>query len=223
MPKYYIHRHIAQIGLHIPKEEREKTKKLFYEASGDLPNSFETRWLHPDGRSIELSVMKVPVDIAGELMGTHIIIKDITEEIDRSFITDISQSQNDRAIVSTIIAMAQNLKLDVIAEGIETKDQLDILTENDCKNPGLLLRLPPVSGRCGENVFHAFAPSGQSQVAGLAGGFFSAAKTSTRAFAVRFGPTCDFGLASIFTGRRLWAEKWEDFYYRRLTNQKFCY
>lgn len=133
VPKYYIHRHIAQIGLHIPKEEREKTKKLFYEASGDLPNSFETRWLHPDGRSIELSVMKVPVDIAGELMGTHIIIKDITEEIVRSFITDISQSQNDRAIVSTIIAMAQNLKLDVIAEGIETKDQLDILTENDCK------------------------------------------------------------------------------------------
>lgn len=133
VPKYYIHRHIAEIGLHIPKEEREKTKKLFYEASGDLPNSFETRWLHPDGRSIELSVMKVPVDIAGELMGTHIIIKDITEENDRSFITDISQSQNDRAIVSTIIAMAQNLKLDVIAEGIETKDQLDILTENDCK------------------------------------------------------------------------------------------
>nr|WP_051556810.1 PAS domain S-box protein [Brevibacillus agri] len=103
VPKYYIHRHIAQIGLYIPKEEREKTKKLFYEASGDLPNSFETRWLHPDGRSIELSVMKVPVDIAGELMGTHIIIKDITEENDRSFITDISQSQNDRAIVSTII------------------------------------------------------------------------------------------------------------------------
>ncbi|WP_026557045.1 hypothetical protein [Brevibacillus sp. NSP2.1] len=47
--------------------------------------------------------MKVPVDIAGELMGTHIIIKDITEENDRSFITDISPSQNDRAIVSTII------------------------------------------------------------------------------------------------------------------------
>ncbi|WP_340673796.1 EAL domain-containing protein [Brevibacillus agri] len=188
-----------------------------------MPNSFETRWLHPDGRSIELSVMKVPVDIAGELMGTHIIIKDITEEIDRSFITDISQSQNDRAIVSTIIAMAQNLKLDVIAEGIETKNQLDILTKMTAKKSRATTSPAPCQRTMWRNVFHAFAPSGQPQVAGLAGGFFSAAKTSTRAFAVRFGPTCDFGLASIFTGRRLWAEKWEDFYYRRLTNQKFCY
>ncbi|WP_340701015.1 bifunctional diguanylate cyclase/phosphodiesterase [Brevibacillus borstelensis] len=53
-------------------------------------------------------------------------------KIDRSFITDISENHNDKAIVATIISMAQHLKLDVIAEGIETKDQLDILTENDC-------------------------------------------------------------------------------------------
>ncbi|MDR9503174.1 EAL domain-containing protein [Brevibacillus agri] len=122
-----------------------------------MPNSFETRWLHPDGRSIELSVMKVPVDIAGELMGTHIIIKDITEEIVRSFITDISQSQNDRAIVSTIIAMAQNLKLDVIAEGIETKDQLDILTENDCKKIQGYYFACPLSADDVEKMF--FMPS----------------------------------------------------------------
>ncbi|USG68339.1 EAL domain-containing protein [Brevibacillus ruminantium] len=54
-------------------------------------------------------------------------------KIDRSFITDISISNSDKAIVATIISMAQNLKLDVIAEGIETKDQLDVLTKNDCK------------------------------------------------------------------------------------------
>ncbi|WP_318153740.1 putative bifunctional diguanylate cyclase/phosphodiesterase [Paenibacillus vietnamensis] len=53
-------------------------------------------------------------------------------KIDRSFIRDITENQNDKAIVATIIAMAQHLNMDVIAEGIETKDQLDILTDKDC-------------------------------------------------------------------------------------------
>jgi diguanylate cyclase (GGDEF)-like protein/PAS domain S-box-containing protein len=55
-------------------------------------------------------------------------------KIDRSFIRDITQNQNDKAIVATIISMAQNLNMEVIAEGIETKDQLDILTDRDCGN-----------------------------------------------------------------------------------------
>lgn len=53
-------------------------------------------------------------------------------KIDRSFIRDITENPNDKAIVATIIAMAQHLNMDVIAEGIETKDQLDILTDRDC-------------------------------------------------------------------------------------------
>ncbi|MEI7025117.1 EAL domain-containing protein [Paenibacillus sp. y28] len=54
-------------------------------------------------------------------------------KIDRSFITDISLNENDQAIVATIISMAQHLNLDVVAEGIETKAQLDILTEKECR------------------------------------------------------------------------------------------
>ncbi|MBG9735475.1 hypothetical protein ABD86_23880 [Paenibacillus alvei] len=54
-------------------------------------------------------------------------------KIDKSFIADISSNENDKAIVATIISMAQHLKLDVIAEGIETKEQLDILTEKECR------------------------------------------------------------------------------------------
>ncbi|WP_336746833.1 putative bifunctional diguanylate cyclase/phosphodiesterase [Paenibacillus sp. y28] len=54
-------------------------------------------------------------------------------KIDRSFITDITNNENDKAIVATIISMAKHLKLDVIAEGIETKAQLDILTANKCQ------------------------------------------------------------------------------------------
>jgi diguanylate cyclase (GGDEF)-like protein/PAS domain S-box-containing protein len=53
-------------------------------------------------------------------------------KIDRSFIKDLMDSEDDRAIVATIIAMAHNLKMNVIAEGVETEEQLQFLTENDC-------------------------------------------------------------------------------------------
>jgi len=54
-------------------------------------------------------------------------------KIDRSFIALISQSNNDLAIVKTIITMAENLNLKVIAEGVETQDQLNILQELGCE------------------------------------------------------------------------------------------
>ncbi|AWX55722.1 bifunctional diguanylate cyclase/phosphodiesterase [Brevibacillus brevis] len=77
-------------------------------------------------------------------------------KIDRSFITDLSRNDNDKAIVATIISMAKHLKLDVIAEGIETKDQLDILTENHCKEIQGYYYSRPLSANEVEQAF--FAP-----------------------------------------------------------------
>lgn len=53
-------------------------------------------------------------------------------KIDRSFVRDIQDDKDDAAIVSTIIAMAHNLKLEVVAEGVESEAQRAYLERCGC-------------------------------------------------------------------------------------------
>ncbi|PPD33643.1 MAG: PAS domain S-box protein [Methylomonas sp.] len=53
-------------------------------------------------------------------------------KIDRSFVDDITEQGQDRVIAQTIIAMSRTLGFSVVAEGVETEEQLDILRELNC-------------------------------------------------------------------------------------------
>lgn len=53
-------------------------------------------------------------------------------KIDQSFVRDITTDPNDAVMVKSIIDMAQNFRLNVIAEGVETDSQLEFLKQNGC-------------------------------------------------------------------------------------------
>ena len=55
-----------------------------------------------------------------------------TIKVDSSFVQDIGTDANDEAIIRAIIAMTHSLKLNVVAEGVETEDQYRVLRDLEC-------------------------------------------------------------------------------------------
>ncbi|MCI4624691.1 MAG: EAL domain-containing protein, partial [Candidatus Magnetoovum sp. WYHC-5] len=53
-------------------------------------------------------------------------------KIDKSFVMDITANEEGRTIVSAIVSMAKSLNLNIIAEGIETREQLLFLKSIGC-------------------------------------------------------------------------------------------
>jgi len=68
-------------------------------------------------------------------------------KIDRSFIRDLPEDRDDASITRSIIAMAHNMELEVVAEGVETVPQLDFLHAHGCDEiQGFLFSKPLAIG-----------------------------------------------------------------------------
>jgi diguanylate cyclase (GGDEF)-like protein/PAS domain S-box-containing protein len=87
-------------------------------------------------RKLSLAGVKISIDDFGTGYSSLSYLRKFpihTLKIDQSFVRDLTKDPNgDTSIVTAIIAMAKGLKLNIIAEGVETEKQLDLLQAMDC-------------------------------------------------------------------------------------------
>jgi diguanylate cyclase len=101
----------------------------------------ETVLMHDRDRAVELlrelkrHGLALSIDDFGTGYSSMAYLKQFPVDklkIDRSFIGDLATDKGDKAIVNAIIAMARSLNLKVIAEGVETKAQAELLRSYGC-------------------------------------------------------------------------------------------
>ncbi len=118
--------HLHELGLTGSSVSVEITEGLLLDAS---PSVSATLLQYHDAG------IKVAIDDFGTGYSSIAYLKKFEVDylkIDQSFVRDIGASLGDRAIVRSIIAMAHELGLEVIAEGIETVEQRAFLVEGQC-------------------------------------------------------------------------------------------
>ncbi|MFC0211356.1 putative bifunctional diguanylate cyclase/phosphodiesterase [Paenibacillus chartarius] len=85
-------------------------------------------------------------------------------KIDQSFVRDIMTDPNDAAIVATIISMTRHLNLKVIAEGVETVEQLQFLHQNRCNEVQGYWFSPPVAAQRMEELLQRHSQAAAAAV-----------------------------------------------------------
>ena len=124
--KAIIEEIIHKTGANIKQLELELTESGIMD---DAENSIESMRVLTD------MGLNISIDDFGTGYSSFSYIKQFTInklKIDRVFISDTPEDQDDVAIVEAIIAMAHRLKLKVVAEGVETAEQLEFLKKAKC-------------------------------------------------------------------------------------------
>lgn len=110
-------------------------------------------------RSLKCLGIRIAIDDFGTGYSSLRYLKDFpvdTLKIDRSFTQSIEKNRATFSIVKAILQMAHDLRISVIAEGIETPQQRKILQRLDCEGPqGFLLSPPLTTKEISERLFRA--------------------------------------------------------------------
>ena len=129
---------VAQYDINPARLKLELTESLLFENTEALIATMNT--LHASG--VQFSLDDFGTGYSSLQYLKSLPLNQI--KIDHSFVRDIAVNLSDRAIVRTIIAMAQSLSLDVIAEGVETEQQRQLLWDKGCTHFQGYLFSPPV-------------------------------------------------------------------------------
>jgi len=116
------------LGAQVPadKIELELTEQVFIENIQS-----HTNFMH----AVRDNGMSLAIDDFGVGYSSLSYLKNFpvtSLKIDRSFINDLPDNEDDAVIVQTIINLARNLNIQLVAEGIETPEQVDFLMSREC-------------------------------------------------------------------------------------------
>ncbi len=122
---------------HYVKQTLEKTGLAPAHLQLEITESMtmNTKLIVPALQELKALGVTIAVDDFGTGYSSISYLKDFPIDylkIDRSFIRNILDNPDDEALVKMILSMAKHLKLKVVAEGIETIEQLDYLLHSDC-------------------------------------------------------------------------------------------
>ena len=136
-------------GLKAEFLEIEVTEKFLLDKSEETAEALAT--LRNNGVQISLDNFGVGYTALSTLVGTPLD----NVKIHRSFIRDVEHNQRSRVLVTSLIDMAHALNLRVVAEGVETNEQLEIISDLGCDEAqGYLISRPQTAEELTNFLIH---------------------------------------------------------------------
>jgi EAL domain-containing protein (putative c-di-GMP-specific phosphodiesterase class I) len=134
-----VDRILRETGLSPERLELELTENILMDGVDDTVRILREL----KGRGIRLSIDDFGTGYSSLNYLKHFPMDRI--KIDRSFLGEVREAQDSGAIIGAITAMAHSLRMKVVAEGVESREQLDFLRRCRCDEAQGFLLSPPLS------------------------------------------------------------------------------
>ena len=132
-----VRRIVEEIPIAPTELELEVTESMLVDDEG----LFDVRLRQLRGTGVRIAIDDFGTRYTSFNMLKHLPFNSM--KIDRCFVNGIHRSENMRTLCQTIVAMAHSLTLQTVAEGIEDRDELEILRQMGCKaGQGFLFQSP---------------------------------------------------------------------------------